>query len=359
MDDLVTYLGESALFGGLESDAIERIARRFELRTYKEGDKIFCEGDEGHGMYVLCEGEVAVLKTMGLAEHELTRLSPGEHFGEMALISNAHRTATVQATMDSSCGRLDQKGFDELMDADARFAQRILKVLADRLHQTDIAAAEDMLKAHQALSFSLAKLADSRDPATGAHLYRVRDYSTYLAGLLKEHRRFKTVMTDSFIESIYLVAPLHDIGKVAIPDGILLKEGKLTEAEFHLMSSHTTLGAEALDTVLEYCDFEVFHMARRVILCHHERYDGKGYPRGLCGEEIPVEARIMTLADVYDALLSKRVYKPAFGYEEARDRIAESKGKIFDPDMAGVMLDHIDEFEKIHSKYVVEEDILI
>jgi len=140
-------------------------------------------------------------------------------------------------------------------------------------------------------------------------------------------------------------------GKVAIPDGILLKEGRLTEAEFEIMSTHTTIGTEALDGVLEYCDIETFHMARRITLYHHERYDGKGYPHGVRGEDIPLEARIMTLADIYDALLSKRVYKPAYGFEEARDRIAAGAGEFFDPVMTGVMIDHIDQFEALHRKY--------
>ena len=159
------------------------------------------------------------------------------------------------------------------------------------------------------------------------------------------------MITDSFIENIYLVAPLHDIGKVAIPDGILLKNGKLTDAEFEIMSTHTLLGAEAVDTVLEFCDFELFHMAKRVILGHHERFDGLGYPRGVMGEAIPIEARIMSLADIYDALLSERVYKPAFDYHEARNEIKEHSGSRFDPVMVEVMLEHIEKFEDIHRKF--------
>jgi putative two-component system response regulator len=219
-----------------------------------------------------------------------------------------------------------------------------------------------MVLAQQALTFALAKLADSRDPETGAHLYRVRDYCTLLAGLLAEHPKFRDAVTESFIENMYLVAPLHDIGKVAMPDGILLKQGKLTEAEFGIMVTHTSIGADALDTVLQFCNFEVFQMARRVIFCHHERYDGSGYPRGLKGEEIPVEARIMTLADIYDALLSKRVYKPPMGYEEVRERMAGLAGTHLDPDMTKVMIEHMEKFEEIHRNYTEhkpDEDDLV
>ncbi len=117
------------------------------------------------------------------------------------------------------------------------------------------------------------------------------------------------------------------------------------------MSTHTTLGAQAVDTVLELCDFELFRMAKRVILCHHERFDGKGYPRGLQRDEIPLEARIMTLADIYDALLSERVYKPAFSYDAAKDEIRSHAGTRFDPDMVEVMLGHIEKFEAVHQKF--------
>jgi putative two-component system response regulator len=179
----------------------------------------------------------------------------------------------------------------------------------------------------------------------------VREYCVLLAKLLRNHPKYRGQIDDEFLENIYFVAPLHDIGKVAIPDGVLLKKGRLTDAEFEIMSTHTTLGANAVDTVLEFCNFELFRMAKRVILGHHERYDGLGYPRGVMGEDIPLEARIMTLADIYDALLSERVYKPAFSYEEARKEILNHSGSRFDPDMVEVMLAHLAEFEAVHRRF--------
>jgi HD-GYP domain-containing protein (c-di-GMP phosphodiesterase class II) len=351
MSEVLSYLKQSALFSGLDPETIKRISKRFESVHYNEGDLVFSEDDKGECMYILGKGEVSVLKRMGLGQRALSRLHDGEHFGEMALISSDHRTATVKAVAPTECIRLDQDGFDALLGEDARFAQRILSVISNRLKRTDDSAIRDMLRANQALIFALAKLADSRDPETGAHLFRTRDYCTLLAKLLSSHPKYRDVINDAFIEGMYLVTPLHDIGKVAIPDGILLKQGRLTEAEFEIMSRHTTIGADALDTVLNYCDLEVFHMARRIILYHHERYDGKGYPHGLRGEDIPLGARIMTLADIYDALLSKRVYKPPFGYEETKERIASSTGERFDPEMVEVMMAHIDQFEEIHKGY--------
>ena len=346
-----SVLKGSELFSRLELETIETIGRRCEIVRFNEGEIIFREGDLADFMYIIGEGEAGVYKLMGQTEHRLMGLGVGAHFGEMAMISSARRSATIKATSALLCARMDEAAFDALMEADARFAQRMLKALAERLRDTDEAAMQDMVLAHQGLSFSLAKLADSRDPETGAHLYRVREYCALLSGLLREHPKYSDAITDSFLENIYLVAPLHDIGKVAIPDGILMKNGKLTDAEFEIMSTHTLLGAEAVDTVLEFCDFELFHMAKRVILGHHERYDGLGYPRGVVGEAIPIEARIMSLADIYDALLSERVYKPAFGYEETRREIEQHAGSRFDPVMVEVMLEHIGEFEDVHRKF--------
>ncbi len=124
------------------------------------------------------------------------------------------------------------------------------------------------------------------------------------------------------------------------------------------MAQHTVLGAEALERVLEYCDFEMFHMAHRVILCHHEQWDGGGYPHGISGEDIPLEARIMTLADNYDALLSERVYKPAFSYEDTLQLLRDQSGTRFDPVMLEVMLDHIDQFEAIHKAFVDQDEAM-
>ncbi len=344
-------LERSELFSRLDSDAIENIGKKCDLVRFNAGEDVFHEGDRADYMYIIGEGDAGVFKVMGQGEHELMRLGVGAHFGEMAMISSARRNATLRAMSDLLCVRMDEASFNALMESDARFAQRMLKALAERLRDTDEAAMQDMVLAHQALSFSLAKLADSRDPETGGHLYRVREYCVLLSELLREHPKYSETITDSFVENIYLVAPLHDIGKVAIPDGILLKNGKLTDAEFEIMSTHTLLGAEAVDTVLEFCDFELFHMAKRVIMGHHERYDGLGYPRGVMGEAIPVEARIMSLADIYDALLSERVYKPAFGYDETRQEIEQHAGSRFDPAMVEVMIAHIEKFEDVHRRF--------
>jgi len=349
--ETVATLGRCRLFRDLEPTILARIAPHFERVSYRAGQVIFNEGDSGNSLLIIGDGEVEITKFVGQSPHVLSRLGPGEHVGEMALISRQRRSATVRALGAFQGLLLRQSEFDALLDEEPRFAREMLRAISDRLRRTDETALEQMVTAHQALTFSLARLADSRDPETGGHLFRVREYCTLLAELLRDHPKFVPLITDEFVQNIYLVAPLHDIGKVAIPDGILLKPGRLTDAEFEIMSTHTTLGAQAVDTVLELCDFELFRMAKRVILCHHERFDGKGYPRGLQRDEIPLEARIMTLADIYDALLSERVYKAAFSYEDAKTEIRNHAGTRFDPDMVEVMLRHIEKFETVHQKF--------
>ncbi len=349
--DAATLLGRCALFRNMTPEVLQRIAVHFEPTRYNAGEILFREGDPGDSLIVMGDGDVEVTKVVGQTPHVLNRLGPGEHVGEMALISKQRRSATVRAMKHFEGLVLKQAAFDTLLAEEPIFAREMLNAISERLRRTDETALDQMVTAHQALTFALAKLADSRDPETGGHLYRVREYCALLAELLKTHPKYGPQVTDEFIQNIFLVAPLHDIGKVAIPDGILLKPGRLTDAEFKVMSTHTTLGAAAVDTVLEFCDFELFRMAKRVILCHHERFDGKGYPRKLQGEEIPLEARIMTMADIYDALLSARVYKPAFSYEQAKTEIKNESGLRFDPEIVTVMIDNIHRFEDVHRRF--------
>ncbi len=351
MNQMADILAQSALFSDLCGEPLDRFCQCLDLVRYTPGDVIFREGEPGDTMFVIGEGTVSLSKRMGHGAREIARLGPGMHFGDMALISDDPRSAQAIAATEIVAVRVGQAGFEALMSEDPRFARRLLRELTRRLSVINESTTRDVLRAHEALIFSLAKLADSRDPETGAHLYRVRDYCSVLADLLQHHPKYSSVINAAFIEAIYLVSPLHDIGKVAIPDGILLKKGKLTDAEYQIMSTHTTIGAEAIDRVLEYCDFASFQLAKRVILSHHERYDGKGYPQGLAGEGIPIEAQIMAMADIYDALISARVYKAAMSYEDVRNAIGAEAGLHFDPVMTEVMVANIGRFEEVHKKY--------
>ena len=182
--------------------------------------------------------------------------------------------------------------------------------------------------------FALAKLAESRDGETGKHIERVQLYCKLLAATLAEQPRYIGRIEESFIENIFLASPLHDIGKVAIRDNILLKQGELTPGEFEEMKMHTTLGAQTLEAVrLRYPHNEFLRLGIEIARCHHERWDGKGYPAGLEGTGIPLSARIMAVADSYDAARSRRCYKPALTHGECRDALARRGGTYLDPDV--------------------------
>jgi putative two-component system response regulator len=205
--------------------------------------------------------------------------------------------------------------------------------------------------------FMLAKLAESRDPETGEHLQRVRNYCRVIARHLQNDPRFSQQVDDEFVGLIYQASPLHDVGKVGIPDRILLKPGKLTAEEFEIMKTHAALGAASLGASLEeYPDTQFLEVARDIALCHHEKYDGHGYPHGLVGEDIPLCARIMAVADVYDALVSKRVYKEAYSHDTAKSMIAEEAGKHFDPAIVEAFLVHEQECMAIREQFAGKAD---
>ncbi len=200
--------------------------------------------------------------------------------------------------------------------------------------------------------FSLAKLAQSRDDDTGKHLERVQKYCYALSKQLAEKPKFKNVVTDEFIKNIVYASPLHDIGKVGIPDSVLLKPGKFTPEEFEEMKKHTTLGAETLEEVYgKFPKNEFVKMGIDIAKYHHERWDGTGYPEGLKGEEIPLSARIMAIADVYDALSSKRLYKEAYNHKKCMEIMIEGRGTQFDPDLIDALVEIKEDFALINQLY--------
>lgn len=200
--------------------------------------------------------------------------------------------------------------------------------------------------------FALAKLAESRDTETGAHLERIREYCRLLGAELGRSGPYREQIDGDFVELLYLTSPLHDIGKVGIPDQVLLKPGKLTPQEFAIMQQHTLIGANTLDAVARVnSEAQFLTMARDIALSHHERYDGSGYPHGIRGLEIPLCGRITAVADVYDALTSKRVYKPAFTHETAIEIIQEGREKHFDPVVVDAFLELVDDFQLIRQRF--------
>jgi putative two-component system response regulator len=200
---------------------------------------------------------------------------------------------------------------------------------------------------------AMATLAEKRDNETGAHIRRTQQYVRVLAQHLAKDPRYAPQLTPETVELIYKSAPLHDIGKVGIPDHILLKPGKLTPAEFTVMKTHAALGAEAIRNAesLLATPVSFLRFAREIAYSHHERWDGSGYPLGLKGEDIPLSARLMALADVYDALINRRVYKAAFPHAYAADYIREQSGLHFDPTVTDAFFALEETFRNIAEQY--------
>lgn len=200
---------------------------------------------------------------------------------------------------------------------------------------------------------ALAHLAEIRDSDTGNHILRTQGYVQRLAVGLKETPRFAGILTDGYIDLLARSAPLHDIGKVGIPDHILLKPGRLTPDETRIMQTHAKLGSDAIEQAERDIEMPLAFLTagKEIAHWHHEKWDGSGYPDGLAGEAIPLPARIMALADVFDALVSPRVYKVAMTYDAARDMIAQGRGKHFDPDVVDAFLAGFADFVAIAEHY--------
>ena len=195
---------------------------------------------------------------------------------------------------------------------------------------------EELRISQEVTMVALASLAETRDNETGNHIMRTQHYVLALAKHLRGNSRFCGALDDQSIDRLFKAAPLHDIGKVGIPDRILLKPGRLDAGEFEIMKTHTTLGRDAIESALRHTGVSVplLETAKEIAFSHQEKWDGSGYPEGLAGEAIPLSARLMAVADVYDALISRRVYKQAMPHQQAAKIIAQGRGTHFDPDIA-------------------------
>jgi putative two-component system response regulator len=197
----------------------------------------------------------------------------------------------------------------------------------------------------------MSKLAESRDDDTGKHLERTRQFCKIIAQQLQKQPAYASLINNTFIDNIYHASPLHDIGKVAIPDSILLKPGELTPDEFKIIKKHALLGATTLQSVHDRYPQNIFiTMGVEIARSHHEKWDGSGYPDGLIGDAIPLSAQIMALADVYDALRSKRCYREAFTHAQSCEIIIKGSGTHFAPAIVDAYIVLEQEFDAIHSR---------
>ena len=269
----------------------------------------------------------------------LCRAIRGRQLGSyvyIVLLTARNGSASIVQGLAAGADDFISKPFDpdELM-ARVRVAERIVS-----------------LETRDMTIFALAKLAESRDSETGEHLERVQNYSRLLADHLLRTGQYPEEINPSFVKLIYETSPLHDIGKVAIPDCVLLKPGRLSDEEFDIMKTHTTMGAQTLEAAARrYPRAAYLRMAREIAESHHEKWNGTGYPKGLAGDQIPLSGRIVAVADVYDALVSKRVYKGAFTHLTARSIILEGKGNHFDPVLVEAFLAVEKQFIQVHQHF--------
>ncbi|MFV3307747.1 HD-GYP domain-containing protein [Pseudomonas sp. NY15181] len=231
-----------------------------------------------------------------------------------------------------------------------------LKAAADQLRDQNMRLEDEVAqrtrqiqKTQDVTIMAMASLAEARDNETGNHIRRTQHYVKLLAQALQTHPRFFDFLSDEVTELLFKSAPLHDIGKVGVPDAILLKPGKLTPDEFEIMKTHTTLGRDAIVKAEQLMEepSTFLHLAREIAYSHQEKWDGSGYPQGLAGDAIPISARLMALADVYDALISRRVYKPPFPHEEAVRIVQQGSGSHFDPDIVAAFLAIHESFHQV------------
>jgi putative two-component system response regulator len=243
-------------------------------------------------------------------------VKPFDHDELLAKVKIHFRLRSAMEDLWSANGKIHQ------------FNSELEHVVSERT--TEVLATRDIA------ILALAKLAESRDPESGAHLERIRAYCRILAEDLSRHGPYVEQAGGKFVEDIFQSSPLHDIGKVGIPDAVLLKPARLTVDEFEIMKQHTLIGAKALEQAVRHNTSGGFlAIAIDIARSHHEWFDGHGYPDGLAGTAIPLAARVIAVADVYDALTSPRVYKPAFEPELARQMIEDEEGTHFDPVVVG------------------------
>jgi putative two-component system response regulator len=217
--------------------------------------------------------------------------------------------------------------------------------------------ATELEHAQQVLVFAIATLAEQREADSESHILRVQHYVQALAMALRKHPTFEALLTPAYIETLRRSAPLYDMGSVCVPDRILLKPGRLTADEIAIMRTHTTLGHAAIERAEKTLGraSPLLAMTKDMVLCHQEKWDGSGYPRNIAGTDIPVAARIIALADVYDALITSKVYKDGVPHDKAVQIIFSERGTHFDPDMVDAFIEIQDTFAEIAKRYADTE----
>lgn len=316
----------------------------FEIRGVRSGEEALAAVEQDPPDVILLDLAMPGMNGFQVCRH-LKQSEHTRHIPVIIITGISDKQANVEA-VEAGADDFLIKPFDRVL-LEARIRSSIkAKVLQDRLlayqHELEDRVAErtQQLELTQHITvFSLAKLSESRDTETGDHLERMRSYTRELALELSTWPKYAATIHTEFVEELYHSSPLHDIGKVGIPDRILLKPGKLSGEEFEIMKTHTLIGGDTLRAAdMEAGQDSFLAMGRDIAYYHHEKYDGSGYPYGTAGSDIPLPARIVALADVYDALSSKRPYKEPFDHETSRKIILDGRGTHFDPDVVDAFL---------------------
>jgi len=349
-----TILG-SEFFKALQ-DLMPGLTEFSQKQVFTEGDEIITEGDETTDLFIVLRGKArAIRQREDGSVIELNIFGPGDYFGEMSFLDGEKRCASVVSMARTEVLKVPRRKSLKNIYSDSVFNKKIigdlLKKVRSATQQLEDFWAVFSGDADRSTIRRLIIASECKDNTTASHIIRVSRYSAYLAKNI-------CTMNRENADKIGYAASMHDVGKIGIPESILLKPGKLTHDEFEKMKMHTYIGAKILSSPnsdkihhrkekspIEYSD--IMEIARRIALYHHEHYDGTGYPEAKKGNSTPIEARIVSIADVFDAMITKRPYKNEFPIEYAIKKVNSEKGKQFDGELVDIFLRDIDQLVKI------------
>ena len=334
-EKILSIISNCDLFKGLDKEIFKHIfnSTSGDLKEYKKGGLIIKQGTLASGLFVVIDGKVEINREISLyASKSLKVCGPGDFFGEMALMveSGQHNASAISMEDGTTCLEISQSFFNFIIENIPKAASLVMRNICERNNHGLESMKADLSNSFQSIINAMGKIAEYRDPDTASHLGRVSRYVTVLSQWLMAKPGFEEI-NEGFVELIGISSPLHDIGKVGIPDSILFKPGKLDPDEWEIMKKHSIYGGDAIQNILaQFCYPKFLEMGRNITLYHHEKWDGSGYPEGLKGNDIPVEARIMAVADIYDALRQKRCYKDAFSHSKTKEIIFDLENNHLD-----------------------------
>lgn len=316
------------------------LANNFFKQTFKHGEN---KSDEASFLDTVHTADLPVVK-----EKIIKRLDDIHSVSDIEFRLNASKDTIIEVECNA------RKIQSDLNPGGYQLVMR--DISTRKTLQRELTKSQDQIaEARMATILGLAQLAEYRDEDTGLHLEQMREYSRILAQELSTWPKYQNHITAAYIKDIYYASILHDIGKVGIPDAILFKQGKLSEEEFSIMKQHTLFGGKVLETVVsENAERSFLTLGKEIAYFHHEKWDGSGYPKGLQADDIPLSAAIVALADVYDALTSKRCYKPSFSHNKAKQIIVQGKGKHFAPDIVEAFLNRENDFVQTRKNILIQ-----